>query len=116
MNNLKSAIYAAIIAVFFASGWWVRGLVEAKKDLVELSAATQAINAEMSRESEISKLLEDKLAKWDTKQWIVYHEKQKIIDRPVYLNVCLDADGVQLINRAKTPPTTEPVSGVPATP
>jgi len=27
-----------------------------------------------------------------------------------------NADGVQLINRAKTPPTTEPVSGVPATP
>ncbi|GFE76252.1 hypothetical protein [Novosphingobium sp. TCA1] len=30
----------------------------------------------------------------------IYHESQKVIDRPVYRNVCVDADGVSLLDRA----------------
>lgn len=30
----------------------------------------------------------------------IYHETQKVIERPVYRNVCIDADGVGLLDRA----------------
>ena len=30
----------------------------------------------------------------------IYHESQKIVERPVYRNVCIDADGVRLLDRA----------------
>jgi hypothetical protein len=30
----------------------------------------------------------------------IYHETQKVIERPVYRNVCVDADGVGLLDRA----------------
>ena len=30
----------------------------------------------------------------------IYHESQKVIERPVYRNVCVDADGVGLLDRA----------------
>lgn len=30
----------------------------------------------------------------------IYHESQKIIERPVYRNLCIDADGVGLLDRA----------------
>lgn len=30
----------------------------------------------------------------------IYHESQKIIERPVYRNLCVDADGVGLLDRA----------------
>ena len=30
----------------------------------------------------------------------IYHETQQIIERPVYRNVCVDADGVGLLDRA----------------
>jgi hypothetical protein len=30
----------------------------------------------------------------------IYHDTQKIIERPVYRNVCIDADGVGLLDRA----------------
>jgi hypothetical protein len=30
----------------------------------------------------------------------IYHESQKVIERPVYRNVCIDADGVRLLDRA----------------
>lgn len=40
----------------------------------------------------------------------IYHESQKIIDRPVYRNVCLDADGVGLLDRAAATANGEPVA------
>lgn len=30
----------------------------------------------------------------------IYHETQKVIERPVYRSVCIDADGVGLLDRA----------------
>ncbi|SLK09618.1 hypothetical protein [Novosphingobium mathurense] len=30
----------------------------------------------------------------------IYHESQKVIERPVYRNVCIDADGVRLLDRS----------------
>ena len=30
----------------------------------------------------------------------IYHESQKIVDRPVYRTLCVDADGVALLDRA----------------
>lgn len=30
----------------------------------------------------------------------IYHESQEIVDRPVYRDVCVDADGVGLLDRA----------------
>lgn len=30
----------------------------------------------------------------------IYHETQQVIERPVYRNVCVDADGVGLLDRA----------------
>lgn len=30
----------------------------------------------------------------------IYHETERVVDRPVYRNVCVDADGVRLLDRA----------------
>lgn len=30
----------------------------------------------------------------------IYHESQKVVERPVYHNVCIDVDGVGLLDRA----------------
>lgn len=31
----------------------------------------------------------------------IYHEATRIIERPVYHNICVDADGVRLLDRAR---------------
>lgn len=41
----------------------------------------------------------------------IYHESQKVIDRPVYRTVCLDADGVGLLDRAAATANGEPLAG-----
>lgn len=41
----------------------------------------------------------------------IYHESQKVIERPVYRNVCIDADGVSLLDRAASVANGEGVPG-----
>lgn len=41
----------------------------------------------------------------------IYHESQKIIERPVYRNVCIDADGVRLLDRAAATANGDGVPG-----
>lgn len=41
----------------------------------------------------------------------IYHESQKVIERPVYRNVCVDADGVGLLDRAASVANGESVPG-----
>ena len=40
----------------------------------------------------------------------IYHESQKVIERPVYRNACIDADGVGLLDRAAATANGEPVA------
>lgn len=47
----------------------------------------------------------------------IYHDSQKIIERPVYGTVCVDADGVGLLDRAAATANGEglaPAAGAPA--
>lgn len=79
-----------------ASGWWVRGWYEDSKRLASNKAVADAQQA-------ISKQLEDKLSQLKANERVIEREKIKIIDKPVYKNVCLDAEAVSLINKSKQP-------------
>lgn len=41
----------------------------------------------------------------------IYHETQKVIERPVYRNVCVDADGVGLLDRAAATANGKGIAG-----
>lgn len=41
----------------------------------------------------------------------IHHETLKVIDRPVYRNVCVDADGVGLLDRAAATANGQGVAG-----
>ncbi|MFN3795885.1 MAG: hypothetical protein ACK4S5_00190 [Sphingobium yanoikuyae] len=42
----------------------------------------------------------------------IYHESQKVIEKPVYRNVCVDADGVGLLDRAAATANNEDLWGI----
>lgn len=42
----------------------------------------------------------------------IYHESQKVIERPVYRSVCVDADGVGLLDRAAATANSEDIWGI----
>ena len=42
----------------------------------------------------------------------IHHETQHVIERPVYRNVCVDADGVGLLDRAAATANSEDLWGI----
>jgi len=96
-----------LAAMLVVSGWMARGWYNDSVDL----AAEKAVKR---TEVVVAKQLEDKLASLKANERIVEREKIKILEKPVYSNVCLDESGVMLINQAKRG-TSQPASEVSTT-
>ena len=75
-------------------GWKVRGWNEDSKELAAHSAV-------METQRLVAISLEEKLQKLRENERTVVRETTKVVERSVYRNVCLDPDGVRLINAAK---------------
>jgi len=119
MNPLaiKAIATAVILALAFGTGWKVKGWKDDSVKLAQAEAVQNAVDAFHELESKIASTLEDKLATLKANERVVERETIKIIDRPVYRNECLDADGLRLIEAARAGKTEAGKSGdeVPAT-
>lgn len=113
------AIQAALAAVIFAAGAaggikWHAGqdaIAEVKR-----VAAAQEITQENERLANGAATgFETDRTKNETRTRIITVEVEKIIDRPVYRAVCLDADGLQLIAAAiqRRDPASQPGHALP---
>ena len=97
------AILAAVLALIGISSWqyhsiYKRGynaaVAKLEKQAQEQKDKQQAVANKASSDYQTNKAEADKQAE------IRYVEVQKIVERPVYRNVCLDDDGLQNINNA----------------
>jgi hypothetical protein len=92
-------IALALYLVGVGSGWLVRGTVAD----AEHAATDRAVEAFRASEARISAALETKLARLKANERVIEREVTKVVDRPVYRNVCLDDDGLRLIEAARDP-------------
>ena len=93
MNPLaiKAGVGLALLALAFGSGWRVRGAFEAE--------AAAAVRQAQDR---ISGQLEAKLSELRANERIIERETQRVIEKPVYRTVCADADGLRVLEAART--------------
>lgn len=119
MNVLVAKLVAAVVAIViaFTAGWQVKGAFVAKRDLAIVEAKTEFINAYKDAEKGKADLLEKKLGELRANEKVIERERIKIIDRPIYSQQCLDADGLLLIESARTGKANsiKPISEVPTT-
>lgn len=106
-------IIAALLAAFLG-GWTGSGWHADSLELVATKAAQSTAGAAQLKEASVAQALESKLANLKVTERVIYRESVKLVDRPVYHNVCLDADGLRLINAAKN--GTDPGVTAPAVP
>lgn len=79
----------------------------------KLESAFSVIAANKADES-IAKAWEVRLSELRSNENTIIREREKIVDRPIYLTQCLDADGVRLANDAKNGRiTSKPVDALP---
>jgi hypothetical protein len=100
--QIRLIILAVLLVSSFALGWRVKTAFVAERDLAIEQAKAAMIEAYRANEADSARILEEKLASLRANERVIEREKLKIIDRPVYRNECLDADGVSLINQARS--------------
>lgn len=103
LNPYILAAALAGAAASYAAGHYIGASRQEAQDIAASNAKlaeTQAAYAKF--ENIVTKSLAAQLAAIRSTERIINHETQKIIERPVYRNVCLDADGVRLIEQART--------------
>ena len=80
----------------------------------KLESAFSVIAANKADES-IAKAWEIRLSELRSNETTIVREREKIVDRPIYRNVCLDPDGLRDANRALNGGASSgPDRGVPA--
>ena len=87
----------------FGSAWKIQ---DWRFDAKEKERLEQVQEAKQMREKQISAAsanYEKKKEVTRVKYVKVIEEVEKIVDRPVYKNICLDEDGIKLINEGITP-------------
>lgn len=92
-------VLAAALACFAAGVKWQIGIVAAR-DLkaVQDNARVQILRADKADQA--ADRYEKTKTKIETRYVEVEKEVQKIVDRPVYRNVCLDEDGMAALKQA----------------
>lgn len=107
-------IYAAAAAaiMLFAAGAWIGHTMTAssyEKDIIEAQIEKQAaVEAAAALANEQAEELEKARAQREIVYKTITKEVERVVNRPVYLNVCLDDDGLRLINDALAGPSTAP--------
>lgn len=96
--SAKLAAIGTALVLAFGAGWWLRGL-QVKAAIVD---QTQAQAQADVRQAERTSTAVQKHAQAKTETEIRYvtvtREVEKLVERPVYLQQCLDDDGVRIIN------------------
>jgi hypothetical protein len=113
---IERALLALLaIAVSALTGWTVRGWKDDSEELKDVKKTQAVVDAFREHEAKVAGVLEQRLQQLRANQTIVEREREKVVDRPVYRNVCLDADGLRLIEQARTGATaaSQPARSLP---
>lgn len=99
-----------IAVALLAAGWFSRGWYDDSRMLAAERTQQAVLNAAMQRESETAKAVERRLQELKANERVITQEVPKIIVRDVYRNVCIDSDGLQLIERARSGNPAKPTN------
>ena len=114
---MSGAAYAAVIAgvLGFAAGWQVSDWRHEATDAERAQQQQKADDAQAVRADSASASHEGVRDQLRTEFQIIYRDRDRVIEKPVYRNVCLDADGLRLVRSAigkPSPTASQPAPAV----
>lgn len=96
--KLKLAAIGAALVLAFGAGWWLRGL-QVKASTVEQTKAQALADVQQAqRTSEAVQQHAQTKTETEIRYVTVTREVEKLVERPVYLERCLDDDGLRTLN------------------
>jgi hypothetical protein len=112
---------AGLIGLLMMGGLYLKGRIDGRTACNDRIAVMAAESMERERNAqqqalEASAQLEAARGKTAIKYKTIVKEVEKVVERPVYSNLCLDDDGLRLVNAALTGSATaagQPVDTLP---
>ena len=98
--KLKLAICASVIALglAFGTGWWLRGLQVKAATVDQTKAQAQADVQQAQRTSTAVQQHAQTKTETEIRYVTTVKEVEKLVERPVYLERCMDDDGLRVLN------------------
>ena len=104
----QALVLVLVFTSGIAAGWQVKTWKTGSETLISERTANEI-------DAKIARRFEDVLVRIDKNYRVIEHEKQTIIERPVYNVACIDADGMRIINQSKQL-AGKPIDTMPRTP
>ena len=81
-----------------SGGWFSNGWYQDSIRLAEKVAMEKATKVFTDRESEIAVIVTNKLKGLKANERIIERHTKDVVERPVYRNICIDDDGLRILN------------------
>lgn len=94
----KAIIGAVVAGGLFFGGWQVRSYYEDSKDLAAKEERDKILQAVESRESKIALNVQQQIRDLDINTRTIDRGIIREVEKPIYRDVCLPANGVRLFN------------------
>lgn len=96
--KLKLAAIGTALVLAFGAGWWLRGLQVKAATVDQTKVQAQADVQQAQRTSEAVQAHAQAKTETEIRYVTVTREVEKLVERPVYLERCLDDDGLRALN------------------
>lgn len=94
----------AVMAALFGGGWYQGSSHEIKKQELALASAQKEAFDRYTKEVTEKNRIAEELEKAKVTREVIYRDVvkriEKVVDRPIYLQECIDGDGMTLINES----------------
>lgn len=100
MLNFKAIILAVVAAVAFSSAWIVQDWRYAAKEADRLEAQRERERANAMTADKASEAHEEAKVAIQTEFKTIYQEVERVVEKPIYRNVCFDDDGMRQLRAA----------------
>lgn len=94
----KQYVLPGVVITSLAIGWTLCSWFEDSKDLAAQNERDEIMTKIRANELVIASHVEKRLQELKANERIVENHTKEVINRPVYRNVCLDDDGVRIID------------------
>ena len=96
--KLKLAAIGAALVLAFGTGWWLRGLQVKTATVDQTKAQAQADVQQAQRTSTAVQQHAQTKTETEIRYVTTVKEVEKLVERPVYLERCMDDDGLRVLN------------------
>ena len=96
--KLKLAAIGVALVLAFGAGWWLRGLQVKAAMVKQTQAQAQADVKQAQRTSTAVQQHAQTKTETEIRYVTTVKEVEKLVERPVYLERCMDDDGLRVLN------------------